>query len=252
MRIRFYRDVLWIILVLIVTLGPVTVSKAGIIFQDDFAGTVIDTTKWDVSVVMHNDPEHPPADAFGSYGQNDALWFDISYDNMVRGHAISTQTFTELDSVVQVEVWQDEISGWQDWPIFLSTHLGVLGYYNADNQWIAYWTDSKGELQSIKDSSWPNPEPWTHYQLKIEVEDDVLSWHIDLGDGQGYQLLYSTTDFSFPSQSNWSEQEYMGKIVLASTDIGTTYYDNLLVTPEPTTICLMGLGSLFFLRRRKV
>lgn len=143
-------------------------TEAGIVFQDDFAGTAIDTNKWDVSVVMHWDPE-TPAPQYGSYGQDEHLWFDINTQNIARGQAITRRTFTEQDNVVEVEVWQDNVSGWQDWPISLVTHLGSFGYYNYQWGWTAQWVDSQGQDQKENYLTLPAATPGT----KIQDEDST-------------------------------------------------------------------------------
>lgn len=206
-----------------------TCTDCSIVFQDDFTGTTIDTDKWDVSVVMHYDPE-TPAPQYGSYGQDDALWFRVGQQNIARGQAITKRTFGEEDNIVEVEVWQDEVSGWQDWPIGLDTHLGSFGYYNYGWHWTVQWLDSHGEQQLMYGFPLPPVTPWTKYKMKIQLDEGLLSWHLDLDDGEGYRLLHSTGDFSVPFTPPWMEPDRFERVVLLSTDIGITFYDNVVVS----------------------
>lgn len=243
------RSSFWIIVIGIIAFGFMRVADAGIVFQDDFAGTTIDANKWDVSVMMLYDPP-TPAPQYGSYGQDEHLWLHINRSNIALGHAITKRTFAEQDNIVEVEVWQDDVSGNWDWPISLVTHLGSFGYYNFLTHWTVQWVDSQGRDQKKHDFPFL-ATPWTKYNMKIQLEDGVLSWHLDLADGQGYRLLHSTADFSLPFSPSWLKPDYFERISLDSTDIGTTYYDNLVVVPEPTTLLLLGLGGLALLRKRR-
>ncbi len=213
-----------------------TCTGCSIVFQDEFSGTTIDTDKWDVSVVMNYDPD-TPAPQYGSYGQDDALWFEIYQQNIARGQAITRRTFSEEENIVEVEVWQDEVSGWQDWPISLISHLGAFGYYNAGWHWTVQWIDSQGEHQLIYGFPLPAVTPWTKYKMKVQLDEGLLSWHLDLDDGEGYRLLHSTGDFSVPFNPPWMEADHFERVGLFCTDIGTTYYDNLVVSSCRITSC---------------
>ena len=247
MKTNILQKLLWVILFGVIALGPVRIAYAGIVFQDDFAGTTIDPDEWDVSIVRQDNPGIP-ADQYGSYGQDEHLWFRIDYGNIARGQAITKRTFTEQDSVIEVEVWQDSISGWQDWPINMVTHLGAFGYYNYQWHWTVQWVDSQGNDQMRHDFPFI-ATAGIKYKMKIQLQDEILSWHLDLDDGQGYRLLHSTTDFSLSYAPSWLEPDYFERIALTSTDIGTTSYDNIVVTPEPATIALLALGTLILRRR---
>lgn len=59
-----------------------------------------------------------------------------------------------------------------------------------------------------------------------------MQWLYDIGDGAGYQLAYSTTDFSLPfyfDDGSLTPQADRGKLQIHASDIGTTYIDNIVV-----------------------
>lgn len=219
-----------IILIGIAVLGSWALSNAEVVFRDDFAGIAVDTTKWrEVSVVLSHDPQ-TPAPQYGSCGQDEHLWFLITEGDSARGHAITKRTFTPEDNLIEVEVWQDDVPSWQDWPIFLITHLAAFGYYNGgfgDPQWYAEWIDSQGQRQLLA-LPFPRVTPWTKYKMSIQLVNGVLTWRLESPNGRA--CGFYTMDFSLPHNSHWQHPDYPNRIILASSDIGTTYWDNLLVS----------------------
>lgn len=95
-------------------------------------------------------------------------------------------------------------------------------------------------------SSWPfdayNPNPW-HHSFSIPEETGLVSYDLnvldllsnitlDMGALSSVKVIFR----AYTSSNNYS----------MSTN---TYVDNVVVTPEPTTIVLLSIGSVYILKR---
>jgi len=217
------------------TILALTVETSGpddIVFEDDFSGTSIDPAKWRV-YGRHAYPQHDGEDPWWLYTfwkQDDSLQLRVTHQNLVWIVARSAQQFGEECTSYEVEVWQDDVSGWQDWPIGFITPYSKFGYYNHGWHWTIEWTGADGGHRLVQ-NIFPEPfQPWVHYRLKVAREGDELRWYLDDSDGTGYRLVYSTTDFSFP----FLFPHPVYHITLDIEDLGTTYYDNIVVRGRPS------------------
>lgn len=209
-------------------------TQTDIVFQDDFSGTSVDPAKW----LVYGCNLWPQGDALDPWWQHtyweqaDSIGLRVTHENWAEAHARSVQRFTEGCTSYEVEVWQDDGSGWQDWPINFFTPYGKFGYYNFNWHWTVEWTGAGGEKR-IATNVFPEAmQPWTHYRLKVAREEARLCWYIDNNDGTGYRLVYSTDDFSFPFMvvgHLLGSVEPVYHIWLTNTDLGTTHYDNVVV-----------------------
>jgi len=230
--------------VLLVLAGPC--ARGGVLFSDDFTGSTIDSAKW---TIVKEGPQ-----AICQQNENLQMWWDRSYAWML---AVSAPTFDVTADTVEVNAWQDTTSDYQGYPVSLGSHLGLLAYYNANIpnswRWTAEWTNASGGFSAavglLGALRWTDRPADTVYSLKIHLDGDTLEWYLDIGDGQGYQLAYSTKDFSVPFQV----ANFQNHVTLGDSDSGWTFYDDLRVTPEPATLSLLALGGLgaLFGRRRK-
>ena len=216
----------------ILALTVETREPDAIVFHDDFSGTTIDPGKWRIHC-RHAYPQHDGGEPWWLYTfwkQDDSLQLRVTHQNLVWIVARSARHFGEECRSYEVEVWQDDVSGWQDWPIGFITPYSKFGYYNCGWHWTIEWTGADGEHRLVQDV-FPEPfQPWVHYRLKVAREGDELCWYIDNSDGAGYRLVYSTTDFSFP----FLFPHPVYHIALDISDRGTTYYDNVVVRGRPS------------------
>lgn len=205
-----------------------------VVFSDDFTGTTIDPSKWRV-FCRHNYPQFDGSEPWWLYTfweQDDSLQLRVTHQNLVWVVARSLERFTEACTSYEVDVWQDDVSGWQDWPIIFTTPYGEFGYYNAGGGWTAKWTSGGGENRAAANVFPEAAQPWVHYRLRVSREANQLCWYLDNGDGSGYRLVHSTDDFSFPYVRRGhliDTAEPIYHIWLASTDLGVTHWDNVAV-----------------------
>ena len=165
-----------------------------IVFSDDFAGTTIDPSKWRV-FCRHNYPQFDGSEPWWLYTfweQDDSLQLRVTHENLVWVTARSLQRFTQASTSYEVEVWQDDVSGWQDWPIIFTTPYGEFGYYNAGGRWTVKWTNGSGENRVLANVFPETAQPWVHYRLKISREADWLRWYLD--NGVGVKWRWDTPD----------------------------------------------------------
>lgn len=210
--------------------GP---SWSEVVFEDNFAGTVIDPAKWQTRTpCAYSDAD---CGAYASVSQNESLQLTVTRGNYVFAQAVSTMKFNNTVTSFECETWQDETSSWQDYPFVMITPLGGFAYYNIWH-WQIDWRDKNGVPQTNHSLSMPAMEPWQHFKLKIQLSGNELQWLYDLGDGSGHQLAFSTTDFSLPYPGNSLPAEDIGKLIFSISDQRTTYVDNVRVQTTPLQV----------------
>lgn len=82
------------------------------------------------------------------------------------------------------------------------------------------------------------------------VGSNVVTWHAENDDAMTIIVDYSAFKALQTGTPSWV------KIILGTQagswdTMGNYYIDNAQLTPEPTTICLLGLGAIGLLRRRR-
>ena len=210
--------------------GPAAAAES-ILFQDTFSGTSIDATKWTTRTPCADGTTATCGSATVALG-NEALALTVTRDNYSWAQAVSTQSFDNTVSSVEWETWQDSTSSWQGWPLFVNTPIAGFGWYNYQWGWTAVWRSSAGEYKTMKNLSMPTYSSGQHFKLKVQVSGTTLQWLYDTGNGSGYQLAHSTTDFSLPFYADdhpVSPQANRGKLQISSQDLGTTFIDNIVV-----------------------
>ena len=234
-------------------------SPAETVFTDDFSGTALDPTKWTIQI--DTNPGGDPSKAH--WRQDDSLQMMWDTPNTGYVRAISVPTFdTSYVDTYEVKTWQDGTSDPIDWAIQMITPVGLIGYFNNQGHWVAQWADSDGDnvyaFHLLGDDV---VEAGTEYGMKIQVRGSRLEFYLDLADGPGYQLAHSTEDFSLPYThlANGEPVAPGSHVVLSSSDVEWTYYDDLVVSrviPAPSTLVgLLGMGIVgiigYWWRRRK-
>ena len=108
----------------------------------------------------------------------------------------------------------------------------------GDNEGHTMWTTIGPQAWNPAAADYSNTLSWNYQALKNTLYD----WHLCVDDTEGWVeilILARTPTFESPPDG-------VG-------DPGNYYFDNawLTGTPEPTTIALLGLGSLALLRRKR-
>ena len=79
----------------------------------------------------------------------------------------------------------------------------------------------------------------TWYHARLVVNDSTITGYV--GDLDGTYL--DTPVFTFDASSILPEYDYAGPIGLKAIGGATNWYDNVTVTPEPSTIVIFGIGA---------
>lgn len=172
--------------------------------------------------------------------------------------------------------FEDGETGWFKWGsnAWVVSDSGPVDYFKDTASAALYWSDSgwvqvisgvsEGESfdlsgEMIHPSGTPLAGTRSAY-LKLEFWDagdtTLIAEHevgvMDRFDADDTWHSYSGTGYVAPAGTG------IAKVVLLTYDSGpnptpsgTAYFDNVVLTPEPSTVALLGLGSLALLRRRR-
>ena len=233
--------------VLLPVLSGATVSGSEVLFADDFSG---DLSQWEFSWdgtydygITDADGTPPPClfvDDF-SWGGTEAVsvWGfeyvgnDFTFSTDLKNQAVASQRRATIglkkgvlagssqhaEAILHMLVQGDH---WD--PQNRHTVRCKLLYEDGGEE---FWEDS-GCL------SIPDGEGWHNGGIKI-LDDMRVEFRVD-------DMLYYTSNQSLTTAYNGVAPIYVGS--------RTSRYDNVLVTPEPVTLTLLGFGALGLLRRR--
>ena len=200
-------------------------SVAGIVFEDDFGGSTLDFTKWDI-YDAHTCTPH------GSVTQNDELIITLpdNNDNCGAMGVYSRMTFGDYTDNIsyEVEFRTTLLHNWQDSPLFFQTAIGGFVYDNTGG-WNAAWRRSMTEYGGTYFDT--SPLTGQTYRLKVEIVNGVLKFWRGV-DGGAYSLVHSVDAGDFVLYDNT-------KIKLKQSDRGPTYYDNLIVRSSVQPLILI-------------
>lgn len=162
-------------------------------------------------------------------------------------------------------------SGWLTWNGYNAAVVSDP-VYSQDSYSAALWWSDAGWVQlvsatagleytlsgdMIHDTAWNKREAI----LKLEFWDAADTTQL-----AAYEIGILTAQSADDSWYSYSDSAVapdgtgLIKVVLLYEDLtigkpgdpaGVAYWDNVVLTPEPATICLLGLGGLFLLRRKK-
>jgi hypothetical protein len=145
-------------------------SVAGVVFEDDFSGTTLDLTKWEI-YDAHTCTPH------GSMIQDDELVIILPDNNNNCGAmgVYSRMTFGDYtdDISYEVDFHTTLLHNWQDSPLFFLTAIGGFVYDNSGG-WNAAWRRSSTEYGGTYFDTSPLTEQT--YRLKVEVAGGVLKF----------------------------------------------------------------------------
>lgn len=130
----------------------------------------------------------------------------------------------------------------------------VEWYRGCDN------SNQYGHSWSIDGVNFYAGDPAGHCNLEYTGEPDPLIntkiwgdngkfeiWNLDAGN---YQVVV-VADYGYSGTYNFTSTGPGDVWTVYSSTSGPIGLDNFILTPEPTTICLLGLGGLALLRRRR-
>jgi len=205
----------------IVTLLVITAINAQgqsftVIFLDDFSGTEIDLSKWDIW-------DGRTCNKVGFVSQSEELIITQpdDYNNCGGLGLISREDFSAYQDNIsfEVDVRATSLHNWQDHPIAYSSPFGGFNYKNVNNGWRVGWDDENGIRQTYY-FAYDGMDEQT-YRLKSAVENGTLKFYRAL-EGQDYVLVHSVAPGHFKMRD-------FGCIILGSSDRGETFYDNMRV-----------------------
>ena len=154
----------------------------------------------------------------------DSSWTDYTIDldfNMVRLDASNYST-SVLFRVTEIASGTDAGKYYQ-----IYMHPDKIGFAEIDY--------SGGYAQSLIEIPYTIPtQTWNHVQLRIEGEQVMAYINED--------FVLGLTGFN---------KYASGRIGLKTINDGVTLFDNVVVTPEPATVLLIGLGGLLLRRKNK-
>jgi pimeloyl-ACP methyl ester carboxylesterase len=224
------------------------VLVAQTIFYESFTGNSLNQSEW---TVVDDRPYKEPG---SSLVVNDQLIITRGPNNNNNGWLgiVSRQDFSAyVDNVsYEVDFMVDDVANWQDNPLEFGTPLGVWGFNNYSKGGIAY-NNKAGQIIQ-RQWNWDGTPalsqliPYNLYKFKIETRDGKLRFLFDQSDGQGYVLALETDDYSAPYYGNlWDQQTWQGRIILANSDRGASFYDNVTIKTlqKPFVIVVPGLGA---------
>ncbi len=217
------------------------INECSNILADDFTGTQLDVSKWDV----HSDAQSCGA----TVTQNDSLvlTFPDNANNCGHLYVVSIRDFSSYADNISFEVdaRTTTLRNWQDQPLYFCSPYGAIGYQNDGNKWYVVYVQSDGQYKTeyvltevISDVS---------YRLRIEVTNGVLTFSRSV-DGGSMSSLLSVAAGQFLSNAYQVAPQaflYPGRVVLASSDRGDTYFDNLVVTSCPSDLRVADMAVVF-------
>ena len=193
-----------------------TIRAADVIFEDDFTGTVIDWSKWEIFDTYH-------CSGNPTVTQDDELIITFPSDNDNCGSmgVVSKMDFGGYTDNISYEVdfHTTSLRNWQDHPLSFDTPIGVIVYKNHAG-WTFGWRRSDGTYTRVIFATPAITEEM--YNLKIEIDNGVLKFWRAVGGG-GYTQVHSVNQSEFMIYEE-------GSIKLRQSDRGPSYYDNLVVT----------------------
>ncbi|UCG61206.1 MAG: VCBS repeat-containing protein [Candidatus Zixiibacteriota bacterium] len=198
------------------------------VLWDDFTGTDIDWTKWN----LHDSHTCEP---HGTISQDDELIIELPETNNNCG-SLGLTSIVDFDDYFgdiscEVDFHTTLLCNWQDHPLNYSTPFGAFCYKNYLTRWMVIWIDATGQEQRYVFAVEPITERM--YHLKVEVAGGVLKFWRGVDDGE-YELVHSVAPGQFRHMP-------MTNIHITQSDRGLGYFDNVMVTVPapclPVAIC---------------
>jgi hypothetical protein len=219
-------------LVLTLTMASAAYAGLPLVIGDWENGS---TDGWEnVTPVDHNQVDPPwPTLGTGSGQINPPPGWSNAVKLDLKGLGYTAEFSAAIDIHMDVKMVASE---WADW-------FAAGGWVNAVDA-IIMNSENGGWVQYDTPSWWPNtgpkPAPPPYYHDWDGTADEVFhyDWEFDaLGvDPGGWCEIFIATNYDGAPEE---------------TPYGSFYIDNVVLTPEPTTIALLGLGGLSLLRRKR-
>jgi len=233
-----------LILFLLVAVGLIGSASAAVVFQDDFSGTSVDATKWDVTnlgggyitqgggVLTFNHPGYSDGSILKSlHDFNTPFEISGSFQGPANSiHSIITRASGDYHNV------------------FYNDAFGLVFNFYFGNSLSIYMMSPDNIIQNIEGgdvSITYNPMTWNYYRITdygnsatVELNGAIIAnVAVDPSFGYGNKILLTDGD-------NWGggpSYSSIGPVTISSV-------------PEPSTYALFGIGAiglLLVLRRKK-
>lgn len=239
-------------------LGGGTVASAAVWdFQGDTVGSaptngvIYSDIHTDVTQVEVVDAASTPADPFGGAG-NKSLWMeDTGGTNSTLTFGINSPGYTQGILSAKIYVVDDATNTFQY--VDLNGGTGAANQGNGDiGPWIQYIPDDYGfrAITSAGAVYFSNSFPHNavvDLVLHFDTATDTFTGTID------GNTLTDGTNTTFAFFNDLSELTSVRIVHGMSVDrpTATTFYDNVTLVPEPSSMMLLGLGALVLVRRKR-
>lgn len=192
---------------------------------DDFSSPALDTTKWEV---RQDYEEQPFTEEYGVDANLEN--FHVKQNNLgdARTYLVPKRNFT-AGEIFEYDIFYNSGSG-NRVSMLLSdrNRMGIIGNWNYEFTGV------------------PSTTP---YHIKMIFGDGFIDQTISHPDGIPLQTGESPTSISRHDLTSYNEI-YIGS-AFGHNGIGHFDYDNFNITPEPSTLGLLGLGAFALLGKRR-
>ena len=222
--------------VLFLLFVPLTATTEAIYYFENFEGTVGNEWSNTSTDTTPGTAQHPVDDFLGQFG-NDTVSLTL---NNLSAHTEITVSF---DLYI--------IRTWDGTPA-MTMGNEILDVDVSDGQTLLHTGFSNMELHGNPWQCYPDGYPDGNNPSRTDAaENNTLGFMSPYGHiMDSVYSFYNTNSFTFAHSSSSIQLNFSGSNLQSLPD-ESWGIDNILVTPEPATVLLLGLGGLSIVRKRR-